>query len=239
MSLELAPTGGSHKNLVVVRAGPNSLHPGWTQGPGEPEFDLLVAAYEAGSSDSSAEWLIRLPGRKIAGYNELFRLHPELLERYEYIALFDDDIRVGKQDLNRLFSIGREYRLQLFQPTLSWDSYFSYAATLSERKRYVLRYTNIVEMMCPVFSASHLKLALPLFGLGYETGIDLVWTHLADDPWYKYAIIDDVVVRHTRPVGTTKAQQGFGIYRILRPSDARSFEKVWHQFSRYRCLRGH
>ncbi len=32
------------KNLVIVRAGRNSLHAGWTAGTGEAEFDLLVAA---------------------------------------------------------------------------------------------------------------------------------------------------------------------------------------------------
>ena len=63
--------------------------------------------------------------------------------------------------------------------------------------------------MCPVFSTKHLKQALPLFGLGYETGIDLIWTRITDDPWFRYAIVDDVIVKHTRPVGTTKVRHGF------------------------------
>ncbi|TJW57871.1 MAG: hypothetical protein E5X43_39760, partial [Mesorhizobium sp.] len=34
-------------------------------------------------------------------------------------------------------------------------------------------------------------------------------TRLTDSPWLRYAIVDDVVVRHTRPIGTTKSLQGF------------------------------
>jgi hypothetical protein len=199
---------GSRKNLVVVRAGRTSLHPGWTIGTGEAEFDLLVAAYEPCTCGASDEWLVMVPGRKIAGYYELFLRHPELFDLYEYIALIDDDIETTKEDINRLFQIGRTYRLDVFQPALSWDSYFSYAATLVSKK-FRLRFTNTVEMMCPVFSSKYLKVALPLFGLGFETGIDLLWTRLSDDPWFRYAIVDDVVVKHTRVVGTTKNRQGF------------------------------
>ncbi|TWI22591.1 DUF707 domain-containing protein [Mesorhizobium tianshanense] len=206
---QLLPQGSSKRNLVIVRAGRGSLHAGWTEGAGEADFDLLVAAYEPGVSHGQNDLSVFLPGRKIAGYHALFQSYPEIVTRYDFIALIDDDIETTKLDLNRLFAIGRQYKLDLFQPALSLDSYFSYAATLVSGKRYLLRYTNTVEMMCPVFSARCLQAALKLFGLGYETGIDLLWTRLTDMPWLRYAIVDDVVVRHTRPVGTTKSLQGF------------------------------
>jgi hypothetical protein len=148
-------------------------------------------------------------GRKIEGYNALFRCRPDLLENYEYVALFDDDLEIAKADINRLFASGRKYRLDLFQPALSWDSHFSYAATLTSN-RFRLRYTNMVEMMCPVFRVPYLRRALPLFGLGFELGIDLIWSRITDDPWFRIAIIDDVIVRHTRAVGTSKLQHAFG-----------------------------
>jgi hypothetical protein len=64
-------------------------------------------------------------------------------------------------------------------------------------------------MMCPVFAAAYLRRALPLFELGYETGIDLLWTRLSGDPWRRFAIVDEVVATHTRPVGARKSLQGF------------------------------
>jgi hypothetical protein len=68
----------------------------------------------------------------------------------------------------------------------------------------------MVEMMCPIFRTSYLRRALPLFGLSFETGIDLVWCRLGDAAPQRFAIIDAVSVRHTRPVGTTRERQGFG-----------------------------
>jgi hypothetical protein len=201
------PLSSSRRYLVIVRAGRQSLHSTWWDQAQAPEFDLLVAAYEPGGQRDGDD-MIYVPGSKVSGYNELFQRRPDLIDRYEYIALFDDDIVTTVGDLNRLFRIGETYQLSLFQPGLSARSFFSYAATLAN-PRFLLRFTNTVEMMCPVFRAGYLKEVLPLFGLGFETGIDLVWTRLGNTPWFRYAIIDDVAVTHTRPVGTTKGENGF------------------------------
>jgi hypothetical protein len=205
------PAGlGGARNLVIVRAGRSSLHGSWLEHNSERSFDLLVAAYEndVDTRDEHQAAHILVPGPKIGGYARIFRRYPELLRSYEFIGLFDDDLIASQQDIEKLFCIGRAHDLDLFQPALSWDSYFSYAATLAQ-KSYRLRFTNTIEMMCPVFRAAHLARALPLFELGYETGIDLLWTRLTDNPWFRYAIVDEVVFKHTRAVGTTKAQQGF------------------------------
>ena len=220
------PGLGRSRNLVIVRAGTSSLHRQWLHDDhdehGPRAFDLLVAAYDTRVERLGLDGTghLFLPGSKIAGLAELFRCYPELLECYDYIALFDDDLLTSRAAIERLFDIGRVYGLDLFQPALSWDSYFSYAATLQMRS-YRLRFTNTVEMMCPVFSSTHLKRALPLFALGYETGIDLVWTRLTNEPWLRYAIVDEVVIIHTRPVGATKTAQGFG---ANEPYDAKAKE---------------
>ena len=194
----------------MVRAGRASLHSGWIDGPEPAGFDLLVARYEPGPSlgerDGHAE--ITIPGRKVAGFARLFREHPALLANYDFIALLDDDLRVSQRDLERLFGFGDRYGLDLFQPSLSWTSHFTYAAVL-RNPHYRLRYTNVVEMMCPVFRTAHLRRALPLFDLSFETGIDLLWCRLTERPRLRYAIVDDVAVTHTRPVGATKHRQGF------------------------------
>lgn len=223
----LFAAAGSRKNLVVVRAGRQSLHADWLKGAAAAEFDLLVAAYEDGVPElaHSQAAVIRSPGAKIAGYADVFRRYPELLQRYDFIALFDDDVSIGKEGIEQLFRIGRQYRLDLFQPALSHDSYFSYAATLANAN-LTLRYTSTVEMMCPVFSAEYLRRALPLFRLGYETGIDLLWTRLSDSPWFRFAIVDAVVATHTQPVGARKERQGF------RPDEAYD-EQIHAALSRF------
>lgn len=198
------------RSLVVVRAGRDSLHPSWLDADRRARFDLLVARYEPGPSvgDRPGHMEVAIPGAKVAGYADLFRARPELLEEYDFIALFDDDLSISAREIERLFEVGATYGLDLFQPSLSWTSYFTYAAFLNS-PGVRLRFANFIEMMCPVFRASYLRKALPLFALGFETGIDLVWCRLAGRREGRFAIVDDVLATHTRPVGATKHRQGF------------------------------
>ena len=53
-----------------------------------------------------------------------------LLDRYERIALIDDDSQNKTVDLSRCFKVGTEFTLQLWQPSLTWDCYATYGATL-------------------------------------------------------------------------------------------------------------
>jgi hypothetical protein len=149
-----------------------------------------------------------IPGTKVAGWNILFQVQPYLLERYDRIALLDDDIQADATALTRCFSMGERYGLAIWQPSLSWSSYATYAATL-HNPNFELRYLNGVEMMCPFFQAGALKRILPLFGLGLESGIDLVWCSLFRERRRKFAVIDAACVTHTKPVGGEKAKNGF------------------------------
>lgn len=203
------------RNLVVGRCGRGSLHPGWLQGA-EPAFDLLVTAYEETPAVPPSPGVreIFLPGRKIGGYFRLFTESPELLRNYDQIALFDDDLDCDATAINRLFSEGKRYSLELYQPSLTWDSYLSYGIFLWNPLAR-LRFVNFIEMMCPVFSASMLSRVLPLFSTGLETGIDLLWCRLLDEARYKFAVIDTASVRHTRPVGQERADQGFMYQTVI------------------------
>ena len=152
---------------------------------------------------------VHVPGQKVAGYGQLFREHPELLTTYENIALLDDDLQASPADVDALFRIGRKWELDLWQPSLTPESYFTYAALL-QCPAFELRFTNFVEMMCPFFSARMLQRALPLFSLGFETGPDLVWNRLFANNIGRSAIIDAVSFTHTRPVGTSVRHRSNG-----------------------------
>jgi len=197
------------RNLVVVRSGRGSLHPHWLNGE-EPAFDLLITAYEETPAVPSSPRIrqISLPGRKMEGYYKLFTQWPELLRQYDRIALFDDDLECDAVAINRLFSEGERYALELYQPSLTWDSYMSYGIFLRNPLTR-LRFVNFIEMMCPIFSAAMLSRVLPLFSIRLETGIDQLWCRLLTDARYKFAVIDTASVRHTRAVGQQRAEQGF------------------------------
>jgi hypothetical protein len=198
-------------NLIITRAGPSSLHQGWIAEPAAQNFDLLVAAYDDRVIPRSASGRVlyrHIPGPKVRGWMQLFKDDAGLLDRYEQIALIDDDIGARTADLSLCFDIGREFGLKLWQPSLSWDSYSTYGATLTN-KGFRLRFVNFVEMMCPFFSSDFLRGLLPTFELGLESGIDLVWCSIADDRARAFAIVDEVSVTHTRSVGDQKSMNGF------------------------------
>lgn len=225
-------------NLVITRAGPNSLHPHWLEPGAARNFDLLVSAYADGV-DALGEGVFHqhLPGYKVAGWKIILEQQADLISRYRNIALIDDDIMCDAAAISACFDAGDRHALDIWQPGLSWDSYFTYAGTLAN-PRMTLRYVNFVEMMCPFFSASALRQVAPLFALGWESGIDLVWCSLLPDPWMKCAVIDSIEVRHTRPVGKEKDRNGFSDTRYEDAINAclAHFEMKWPSLIAYRGI---
>lgn len=194
-------------NLVIVRAGPRSLHTKWVMA-NVRSFDLLVSAYSEDAPRAGADLWRFIPGTKVAGYAATLEVYPELASRYQSVALIDDDIECCSEAIDRCFQIGLEYNLDIWQPSLTLDSYFSYAVTLNN-DLFKLRYTNFIEMMCPFFRSERLVRMRQLYSLGFETGIDLVWCSESEIAQRKLAVIDAVAVKHTRPVGLRAEDQGF------------------------------
>lgn len=202
--------------LLISRIGPRSLHSRWLGelGLGVPDaprgFDVLLSAYDPAVTATEGEGIMFevRPGSKVAGYGGLLREHRALLARYDYVALFDDDLLIESTDLTRLFTIVREHKLKIAQPALTPESYFTYAALL-RHPGFVLRYMSYIEMMCPIFRADVLERLIPLFELGHESGIDIIWSNLVWEHPRDFAVIDAVPVVHTQRVGGRKADNGF------------------------------
>lgn len=201
--------------LVVTRAGARTVCEGWLEPAGARDFDLWIswheAALEIGPNASTARSSVceeRRGGPNLAGLAALFAERRDELASYALIALLDDDIEIDARGLARLFERAAAGRYLICQPALSHDSFYSHALTLAQPAMSV-RHVNFVEMMCPVFRAETLLECLPLFGAGLEVGIDMLWCHLGEPRPGDHAIIDDVVVRHARPIGLRKAENGF------------------------------
>ncbi len=212
--MTIPPPQTDERWLVVSRTGRDGLHHRWLKQWPERRFDLLLSAYHPDVADPGLPGVTLefRPGRKVDGYAALFRDRPDLLDRYDRIALIDDDIDTDTRTLNRCFEICTDHDLKIGQPALSHDSHFTYAALL-QQPALQMRFVNFVEMMCPVFRADVLGQVLPLFDMGYESGIDLIWCNLWTDPQFSFGVIDACPVHHTRPVGTAKAANGFGAGR--------------------------
>jgi hypothetical protein len=201
-------TASTAPYLAISRIGASSLHRQWL--PSDRSFDVLLSCYDSTVEEERREGILfeYRPGSKVAGYGQTIRDHETLIRNYRYIALFDDDLATDAASLLRLFQIADQQRLRIAQPALDHQSYFTHACLL-QHKGFVLRHVNFIEMMCPFFRSDVLLDLAPLFELGFESGIDLIWSALVHEAPADFAVIDSVPVHHARPVGVAKSVNGF------------------------------
>lgn len=193
----------NRRNLVIVRAGDKSLHPDWLAGNAPRSWDIVVNYFGSNPDTFRGDdvTVIHSNGPKWPALYELLVQNPQFIDDYDHIWLPDDDLKIDKAGINRLFEICTEHKLEVAQPALTWDSYFGHITTLQNRN-YKLRFTNYVEVMAPCFSSAMLKRSLPMMNSNLSGwGLDFIWVRLSERPKGGIAIVDAVSMRHTRPVG--------------------------------------
>lgn len=191
--------GSYKKNAVFVPVGKDSLHRQLLKG--DADFDLHLLIYDGSYNKfcNDSDFVACDAGYKMDMTYRYLHRNPELFEKYEYFFLLDDDIVISTEDVNRLFSMMREYQLKIAQPSLVM-SYYTYKHT-AFHPFYILRYTNFVEMMMPCFSRDALKVVLPTFEQKIRwCGIEMHWPVLIGSNHNDMAIVDAVSAKHTRPV---------------------------------------
>lgn len=191
------------RNLVILRAGNQSLHKEWIASP-DRDFDLFISYYgqEENKYQEDAEYYEMRKGPKWPCIKELLDAHPDLLDRYSSFWFPDDDISANTDTINRIFGYCCALQLDLAQPALTTDSYYSWPQLL-KRDDFLVRYVEFVELMVPVFSRKALKICLPTFDENRSGwGLDWVWPKLIGNEGQRsIAVIDATPVKHTRPLG--------------------------------------
>lgn len=191
------------KNLVILRAGDDSLHHGWIAQP-DRDFDLFVSYYgkTQGQHQASADYYEMRPGPKWPCIAELLQHHPWLVDRYDAFWFPDDDIAATTDTINRMFALFHGFQLSLAQPALTRDSYYTWD-TLLQQPDYMLRFCRFVEVMVPIFDRAALKACVHTFAESRSGwGLDWLWPQLCGKGRPdSIAIIDATPVRHTRPLG--------------------------------------
>ena len=198
-----ARTARRPRNLVVLRAGDQSLHREWIAGPAR-DFDLFVSYYgkTPGRHAGDADYYEMRAGPKWPCIADLLEEHPELIERYDAFWFPDDDLSADTDVVNRMFAFFCAHKLHLAQPALTPNSYYTWDTLLQDRSCH-LRFTGFVEVMAPLFSRAALRLCGPTFRESRSGwGLDWVWPELCKaEKLDAIAVLDATPVRHTRPVG--------------------------------------
>jgi hypothetical protein len=195
--------------LVVLRLGNSIVPKAWITRP--RTWDLLIDYYGTNSelwAESEALIWRRSGGSKYPALQQFLQANIDLVRKYDYIFLPDDDIHCSAYDVERMFEIAARYSLDLSQPSLAPTSFISRSITLN-RTGSILRYTNWIEGMVPCFKLATLELCVDSFHLstsGY--GLDNLWSQRVVQTGGTIAIIDAVQVVHTRPFNGRNHQPG-------------------------------
>ena len=186
---------------------------------GARDWDLALSAYQRPDAEPllrHAEWLMT-GGLSKYHAAALFQAAAGGLEGYEQVLFLDDDVALGF-DPAALFAYQQREGFALAQAALSHDSHASFRLLLA-CPAFHYRCTNFVEVMAPSMRADFLRLALPFFTRSISTwGLDLLWSTLLGEG-REAAVIDDLMMRHTRAIRPDGAFYRYLLERGINPSE--------------------
>jgi hypothetical protein len=167
-----APRGPSSRNLVFASAGDRGNLRRWLKG--RRDFDLWIVYYGERPDPlrELADFYVRRRGSKFQNLQACYQRWPERFAQYEAVMVLDDDIIINATSISSLFAIRRELDLWALQPAFRLRGKISWDIT-RVRPTARLRYTNFIEMTCPVIRRDKLDAFMAVYDpelVGY--GID-------------------------------------------------------------------
>jgi hypothetical protein len=227
----IAATSGSHSNnLVFTSAGDRSNLRGWLQG--RRNFDLWTVYYGdcGGRFQELSSFYFSRKGSKFQNLHYCYQQWPDVLARYDAIMVMDDDIVIDATGITRLFEIRRELDLWALQPAFRLCGKVSWQIT-AVHPTAKLRYTNFIEMACPLFRRDKLDGFMAVYDpelVGYGTDWWFLST-LGPEIDYRVAVVDAVTC--INPYDRAKG----GVREIDRLQPPEKRKEVWE---RMRALHG-
>lgn len=197
---------GPRRNLLIVRAGDKSLHPGWLAAEGDARSWDLHISYFGPHERPFGELppgvtLSREVGGKYSGLNDCLAAHPQFLEDYDYIGLPDDDLQIAEGSWSGAFATMTRAGAAVGQPALDHRSFYGHPVTLKARK-FLYREVDFVEVMMPIFRTDFLKRVIPEFLVTQSSwGLDFVYSDMALKAGEHMVIDDRNTILHTRQIG--------------------------------------
>jgi hypothetical protein len=186
------------KYLVYTSAGDHSNLYNWLKNADSQKegkaFDLWVTYYgdQENKYKEFADYYNMHKGGKFPNLYYVYQRWKDILANYEAIFVLDDDIIIGCSAINCLFKIREQYDLWLLQPAFDPKGKISHSIT-RVTPSFFLRYTNFVEVACPLFRKDKLDKFMEVYDPGLVGwGTDLWYSHLLGEQSGKIAIVDAI-----------------------------------------------
>jgi hypothetical protein len=204
------------------------------------EYDIWVTNFTTIPSlnQKYSDFYNEHEGSKWQNLKFIFQEHRDLLSKYKAIMVLDDDIIISPKALTALFHILISRDLWILQPAFSRFGKISHKIT--RRKPFSnLRYTNFIEVGCPIFRTDKLLDFLSVyrpelslcFGLdwwfSYHFGIDVQDRYAISDKYYCINPRDILKMGGSREIDKLCSEQerNFMWERIKRETGIKQFEK--------------
>src|SRR5262249_26114303 len=158
--------------LAIIRCGSNHC---LVNDGSQRNFDIALNMYAHPSNNRLLDDCEYVYSGGLNKYKGAFQfIDARVLEKYRGFTLLDDDIQITHSDLSGFLEYCSAHGLDLAQPSLSSDSFYTYEYLVNASPSG-WRAVTMVEVMCPYFSSDAFKVALNTFDLSYSTwGLDVI-----------------------------------------------------------------
>jgi hypothetical protein len=205
-------TGAWRRHLVFVQAG-TTFDALYIADP--RSFDVLINFYETPPSVlPPADHIVVQTGTKATSIRQILEKDASLLAHYDAVLFLDDDVVIDGVQIETLFRIFSEERLDLAQASLTSTSGCYFSCLKQPEAGVAVTKLNAVEIMMPLLS----RRALTRFGWIFAEsvsgwGIDfLLGAKIREAFGETVALIGQVVAAHERPVDVVDGR----FYKFLR-----------------------
>jgi hypothetical protein len=223
------------RNLLFTSAGDNTdFYNNWCNK--NRNYDIWLVYY--GDNDENynkySKYVDKIWKRKGAKFQKLYYLYQnnnDELMNYDRYLITDDDIIISTDDINKLFDISEKYELLIcqasFKPIISRISH----KITKQQENNILRYTNFIEVTCPLFTKAALIKLFNVFEpklIGWGIDYLFIWANGINN-MNKYAVIDSISC--INPYEKNKINKS-DVREIRKFTDWNNSSKTWADYSK-------
>jgi hypothetical protein len=175
----------------------------------EADFDLLVFDYSGNSSlqlapHKNIQYFLshKTESKGDLMYTVYNYLNSTIKDNYKFIGFLDDDISVSVSEINHLLQIADIEKLDVFQASLSHDSYYQHRQFIHKPGFQIIQ-ELWVEIMAPFYKFEVFHAFAPYLNghiSGYGVDVYLVPTIQKILNLDKTAVVHKIQIKHIRPI---------------------------------------
>ena len=211
----------SKSNLVVITWDGVSVPFKCVHFNAQPEFKILLFNYSGNNIlIPDLPYVDFFINQSTENKGQVFEAVYQYLKQeqlhFNYIGFIDDDILFSISAFNEMLHIATQQSLNVFQPSIAKDSYYSHRKFVHQAGYYVTR-TDWVEIMAPFYEQLLFEACQPYFKYSISgQGIDCYIMPCIQKIHNKIntGVVHAAMIKHTRPIRTHLRTYGNGLTGI-------------------------